>query len=357
MWDTRSRQACGLVLGAVVAAGLVAVQRAGAAPPAPIYQATALTKEAFQRLPDGAVIEARGKRFTAGELRAQARRNAEAFRAGMGPLTGPSRPGTDVLQTLVLPTRKAKLDAENARIRATFKSRNAVRPAGAGLVVATKPTVPTITEIVGTVQSGAALYIKGMNFGYDGDVVLRGLPQGVVTLALDTGNYLMPWLPDGIAVVVPEVTGIDDRPASIQVNVRNGLGSKEKPVTFYATDVIVSNVDVALLGCSQDATENRCDNTHGSYFGLHTENTLVEADALGCDHWAFTLNNGWTVESSSSFAGGVMGEAGSTFHPQQGATHFEWQICWSVRGGGPYSGNFVRYGGALNIRGHLGVPW
>ena len=84
---------------------------------------------------------------------------------------------------------------------------------------------------------------------------------------------------------------------------------------------------------------------------------LIEHDALGCDHWAFDLKNGWKVESSSSFAAGVMGEAGDTFHPPVGSTHYEWQICWSVRGDSPYSGNFAWFGGKLNILGHLGVPW
>jgi len=357
MWNLRCGRGLAFVLGAVLAAGFAPTVGAQAVRAEIVYDANQLTPEQFQRLPDGAVIVARGKRFTAAELRARARRNTEAFRTGMATVKLPERPDTDALRARFLQDQKNKLNAANARVRAQFAPHHMNKVAAATPTPPSGPAVPEITEIVGTVRPGAALYIKGKNFGYGGDVLLKGLPQGIVPLPLDTNNYLFPWLSDGVAVVVPEITGINDTAASIQVNVTNGLGSMQKPVTFWAADVIVFNVDVALLSCSQDATENRCDNSHGSFFGLHTENTLIEADALGCDKWAFTLHNGWTVYSSSYFQGGLYGEAGSTFHPAVGSMHYEWQVCWRVPGAGPYSGNFARYGGHLDIIGHLGVPW
>jgi hypothetical protein len=360
MWSTRSRHVVPLFLGVVLAAGLGPLPEARSAPVPTVYQAKGLTPDQFRRLPDDAVIEVRGKRFTAGELRVLERRNKEALKAKKGVATRQFRLDADAQRARFLQDQAAKLTAENAKLRALFAARHVAKPAAPALGATAQPTVPTITEIVGVVRPGAALYIKGLNFGYDGEVLLRGLPQGIVTLPLDTANYLFPWLGDGVAVVVPDITGINDTPASIQVNVKNGLGSKEKAVMFYATDdVQYFAVCPQLLGCGQDATENSCECSPGGGFeGHHTEYTLWEEDALGCDQWQFSLANGWVVDHGSFMAAeGEDGKVGRTFNPAPGSTHYQWQSCWWVNGAGPYSGNTATYYGWLQIHGHKGVPW
>jgi hypothetical protein len=356
MREPRTRSGWRVVLGVVLAAGLAATLRGTAAPPQQAYDARTLSKEEFQRLPDGAVVVARGKRFTAGELRARARRNAEAFQKRIAPVALPARQAGEALRTTFLQDQQRRLSAENAKVRARFAGQHRVRLGRAAPKPPPGPAVPEITEIVGLVRPGAALEIRGRNFGYDGQVLLRGLPQGIVVLPLDP-SYLFPWLEDAIAVVVPDITGVDDLTASIQVDVKNGLGSLERPVAFLATDDIIHNPPATLISCSEDATNNRCDTVGGSFSGTHDEDTLWEEDARGCDHWAFTLHNGWTVYWSHMGGGGIGGSVGITFHPAVGSTHYEWQVCWSVNGAGPYSGNTALYTGLMYIKGHKGVPW
>jgi hypothetical protein len=348
-----------VLLGLVLAAGLAATARAAAAPAQQVYDARSLSREQFQRLPDNAVIVARGKRFTAAELRARARRNAEAIRKRTAAVDPQALQAAKAVRAKFLQGQKSKLAAGNATVRARFAALHQNTLARAAIRPPPGPAVPEITEIVGAVTPGAALEIRGKNFGYDGQVLLKGLPQGIVVLPLDPG-YLFPWLQDSIAVVVPDITGVDDLPATIQVDVKNGLGSLEKPVSFLATDEIVDNPPATLISCSEDATDNRCDALMGywSFSGMHVEDTLWEVDALGCDQWTFTLHNGWTVYwSHMGGSNNPDGSVGITFYPAVGSTHYEWQACWRVNGAGPYSGNTAMYTGLLTIKGHKGVPW
>jgi hypothetical protein len=177
-------QAAVILLATAFVAGAVCAPEARSAPVETVYQAKQLTPEQFRRLPDSAVIEVRGKRFTAGELRAIERRNAGALKASKGAATKQPRLEAQAQRAKFLQGEKAKLNAENAKIRATYSARHRVRAVTA-LAGTARTVMPTITEIVGTVRPGAALYIKGMSFGNDGEVLLRGLPQGIVTLPLD----------------------------------------------------------------------------------------------------------------------------------------------------------------------------
>jgi hypothetical protein len=74
-----------------------------------------LTPQQFQSLPDNAVIEYDGKQSTAGELRARARQQKAALATEIAALDKSQREG-EGKRAKFLQDRKAKLDAENAKV-------------------------------------------------------------------------------------------------------------------------------------------------------------------------------------------------------------------------------------------------
>ena len=59
-------------------------------------------------------------------------------------------------------------------------------------------------------------------------------------------------------------------------------------------------------------------------------------------------------DTRSTLSGGSVGNPGG---PSPGSTTYEWNVCWSVNGAGPYSGNSAGYLGTVYVIGLKGFPW
>jgi hypothetical protein len=326
---------------------------AAAAAAAPIDGKT-LTKEKLLALPDGTVVQIKGKTFTAGELRTLAARSASRRR------------GTDAL--------KAKGKSDAAAVQSAFRAREASRISRANAQLAGQfagahrtlvrldtnvplaAVAPVITSISGNAEPGAALYIHGKFFGPGtdlGKVLLKGLPGGDRTLDFDP-SYLFPWQPTAIAVIVPDITKVVDQAVSIVVVRKDGMSSAPRSIPFTAAREVQSAFPNKVVQCGQDATDNAC-LAYDFFEGVHTENTFWEVDALGCDHFEATAKPPWEFEKfqiSNESSGGQVGNPGAV----RSGDLYKWQVCWTVNGAGPYSGNHAKYVGFLMIRGPKGVP-
>jgi hypothetical protein len=350
----------------IAAIFVFALGLAGAADAAETATPTAkLTREQFDRLPDSAILEIRGSKTTAGELRALGKRHAADVLAKGNEARARARGEADAFRAKFLAAEKTKLAEENARQRAEYSR---AIPSSSVKPDPTKPILPAgglqfppeVVSAPGSVKPGSVLFIKGKHFGASaGRVLLKGLPGGDRQLGFDP-TFLFPWMNDAIAVVVPgDISGIVDQPARVQVVTQTGKASNDWPVQFHATVDVAAFTGVVLVHCAKDATENRCEVDSWFFEGSHQEDTFYEEDALGCDKWKASVKLPWTLHhldwgNASSPGNGSVGNPGQ---PAAGSTSWTFQFCWTVNGAGPYSGNTAHYLATLYAVGPHGVPW
>lgn len=326
---------------------------AAAAAAAPI-DGKALTKEKLQALPDGAVVQIKGKRFTAGELRALAARSA-ASRGSTDALKQKAKGDVSAAQAAFRGQEASRVSRANAQLAGQFAGAHRSL-SGDALKQLAGAVLPVITSVSGNAEPGASLYVHGKNFGSSaqaGKVLLKGLPGGDRTLGFDP-SYTFPWIPTAIAVVVPDVEKVLDQNVSIVVVSKSGLQTAPVTIPFKAAREVQSAFPNKVVKCGQDATENAC-LAYDFFEGTHTENTWWEDDAVGCDHFEATAKPPWEFEKfqiSNKSSGGQIGNPGAV----RSGDLYKWQVCWTVNGAGPYSGNHATYVGYLMIKGPKGVP-
>ena len=317
-----------------------------------------MTRQQFDALPDTAVLDVKGRKITAGELRARSRANESRLRTLEAQAKAQARAKLDAVRAAFLSDQRKALLAANATVRSEFLRLSPPATSRLQLRVspAPGPALPKITGVTGTAKPGAALVVKGQHLGSPGQVLLNGLPGGSKTLQFDP-DLLFPWQDDQIAVVVPVATGaLQDQQATLQV-VRGDGKTTDFPLSFHAEVDIVAFTDFTNTACGQDATRNRCDHDAWEWGGAHTEDTFWEEDAAGCDRWKGVVKNGWSfhsMEIAKYVSGGSVGNPGG---PSPGSTTYEWNVCWSVNGAGPYSGNSAGYLGTVYVIGPKGFPW
>lgn len=318
-------------------------------------EARGLTKEQFKALPDTAVLRIRGKTYSVAELRALEARHAVLRAAGVPSLRQKAKGDVTAAQAAFLTEEKSRLTRMNAGLAAQFSAahRTALKvdpKAVPGVLT------PQISSVHGSVEPGASLYLEGRNFGgasEAGKVFLKGLPGGDRTLALDPA-YLFAWEPTGIGVVVPDVTGVLDQSVSIVVVTKAGLASAPKTVPFRAAREIDSAFPNKVESCGKDATDNAC-LAYDFFEGVHYEDTFWEEDSADCDQFHATAKPPWTFEKFQISNESHEGEIGNP-SPVRSGDLYRWQVCWTVNGAGPYSGNHASYVGYILIKGPKGVP-
>jgi len=306
-----------------------------------VYDAKQLTREQFDRLQDTAVIDVRGARFTARDLRAKARRNAQALQERLRAVRGKAQAQAAAFRATFLQEEKTRLEAENAQRRAGFGRLHALRVANPSLAGALAAAVanlaPQITATPASVKPGSFVFVEGQHFGDEqGTVLLKGLPGGDQALPFD-GSYLFPWMDTGIAVVIPQGTAIyDDQQVTLQVVRKDGKASAGKTVQFQSPHEVVALQPAVLEKCDDNDTYHTCEPNAMTFFGAHTEDTFWETDGIGCDKWKVNLKNGWVFHSLAYYdwsnGGGSVGNPGQ---PIAGGTSWGWQVCWTVPGSGP----------------------
>jgi len=250
----------------------------------------------------------------------------------------PERPDTDALRARFLQDQKNKLNAANARVRAQFAPHHMNKVAAA----TPRPLGPAVprSRRSSDGSTGAALYIKGKNFGMAGRTS-QGPSPGHRALPLDTTTTSS----RGCRTASPS----SSRDHRNQRHGRVDPGQRhERPRQHaeardvLAADVIVFNVDVALLSCSQ--MQRRTDATTptgpSSAFTQRTPSSKRMPWAVTSGPSLFTtldrlfefLFSGWSVRR------------GRQHVPSRvGSTHYEWQVCWRVPGAA-LLGNFAGTG-------------
>jgi hypothetical protein len=339
----------------IAAASLFLAPASHAAEP---VEAKGLTKAQFDSLPDTAVLRIRGKTYTKAELRALEARHVAARGAGLPALRQKAKSGLAAAEAAFQAEEKARLFGLNAGIASRFGSAHRVtQSVGPGDVARVAgPMTPLITGVEGKAEPGASLYVEGKNFGASGDagkVELRGLPGGTRTLAFDPA-FLFPWAPTGVAVVVPDVSGVLDQDVSIVVVTKAGTATAPRTIPFHAARVVVAAFPNTVEKCGKAATDNAC-LAYDFFEGQHYEDTFWEDDSADCDLFTAVAGPHWTFERfqiSNESSGGEIGHPGAV----RSGNDYKWQVCWSVNGAGPYSGNHASYVGYLMIRGPKGVP-
>ena len=341
-----------------LAAVTICAAFAAAAPAVGVDQpieAKGLTKEQFKALPDTAVLRIRGKTYPVAELRALETRHAALRAAGMPSLRQKAKGDVTAAQAAFRADEKSRIARLNAGLSAQFSAvhRTATKvDPKAVLGVLT----PQISSVHGSVEPGASLYVEGKDFGgtsVAGKVLLKGLPGGERNLAFDPA-YLFPWQPTGIAVVVPDVSGVLDQNVSIVVVTKGGSASAPKAVPFKAIREISSAFPNKVESCGNDATDNAC-LAFDFFEGVHYEDTFWEDDSAGCDQFHATAKLPWTFEKFQIPNDSHEGELRNPV-PVRSGDLYRWQVCWTVNGAGPYSNNHASYVGYILIKGPKGVP-
>lgn len=316
--------------------------------------AKGLTKEQFDALPDSAVLEVRGRTWTAAELRALGARNTAANAALMPALREKARIALATAQSEFLSAEKKRVEDASGLVRGVFSSRDQPGAGASADRHKDDKAKPTITKIHGTVEPGATVHVDGKDFGSDrGHVRLEGLPGGDRTLAFDQ-NVSAPWDPTGIVVIIPDVEKVLDQTVSLVVVRKDGISSAPKSVRFKAALEVTSAFPNVVVSCGQDATDNAC-LVFDFFEGTHIENTFWETDAVACDQFHATAKSPWKFDHfqiSDSSSGGEVGHPGE----EPSGDGYSWNMCWTVDGAGPDSGNHATYVGYLMIKGPKGVP-
>jgi hypothetical protein len=339
----------------VCAAALLGSTVATAAPAAAPIDAKTLSKDQFKALPDTAVLLIRGKTYSVAELRALEARHATLRAAGLPSLRQKAKSDVTAAQAAFRADEKSRIARLNAGLSAQFSAvhRTATK-VDPKAVVGVLP--PQISSVHGEVEPGATVYVEGKDFGGTseaGRVLLKGLPGGERSLAFDPA-YLFPWQPTGIAVVVPDVSGVLDQNVSIVVVRKGGSASAPKTVPFKAAREISSAFPIKVESCGKDATDNAC-LAYDFFEGVHYEDTFWEEDSADCDQFHGTAKLPWTFEKFQISNESHEGQIGNP-SPVRSGDLYRWQVCWTVNGAGPNSNNHASYVGYILIKGPKGVP-
>ena len=346
-------------VGFVLLAGLAraASGAGGAAQPPVVYEAQKLSAEEFRRLPDDAVVNVRGTRMTARDIRAKSAQESAAVKAAHAALMDRAR--TKAAETAAQFNREqaAKLSATNAASRATFARLLQFSPAKpvAGAVTAKLAVAdPVITNAPAAIQPGSLVTIEGTSLGSaPGSVVLKGLPDGDHSLPMESGTVWLDW---AVQVVVPSELGkLFSQQATLEVVRKDGRRSAPRSVRFE-TDTAMAVLDFAILRkCANAATDNDCPFAEWTFGGVHREDTLWESGAAACDAWSVALVNGWTIHHAEGHT--QMGSAADWHKAPAGSATWDFEVCWSVPGGGSYSNSATIYHYDVFITGPKSLPW
>lgn len=329
-------------LAHTLAFALLAVPLLAAAPP--VHDARSLTKEQFAALPDTAILDVKGARVTAGELRARAKRNADARAAIKPAAIAKTRARAAALAVKLSEAEASRIQAANALRQKLYAA------IGDGPHVEVRPEIRSIEP--GSIEPKAYVVLAGDGFGAKpGQVLLKGLPGGTRALEVDASG----WKPNAVAATVPDVSGVKEQSVTIEVVRKDGKTS-EKTVRFVPAKE--TRLVDTVVHCAHESTYEDCE-TDGMFYGAHTEDTLWETDGTGCDAWSVRpLKNGWVIQSfdvtEMSNGGGRVGGMQKPY-PMPATSH-AWNACWTVPGTGGYSGNTAAYLGFIEIVGPKGVP-
>jgi hypothetical protein len=321
---------------------------AHAALPANVLDGKAVTKEQFAVLPDSALIDTPSGRMTVGTLRRAQARNAAVLARRVEVMK--IEAAKDAAQTV------RQMQREDAARLITLSRKNRAEAAE----MASRPPAPAygnrpeLQSMPTTIEPGVFVALGGRGFGaVPGKVVMKGLPGGDRALAINA------WKSSVLGVTIPaDIVGVKDQTVKLQVIRQDGAATVEREVAFRAAREFVHFLPASLVTCADKATDDDCDASKG-FFGIHTNASLWETDANGCDVWQIpALQNGWTIHDwtvtpMSNGDGGVRG----VLRPKPGATEGQWAACWHVRGSGGFSSNAAGYMGSYVIAGPKGIPY
>jgi len=213
---------------------------------------------------------------------------------------------------------------------------------------------PRITSVLpfSSIRPGGGVIIQGTDFeNQPGELHLVGdFPDGHLTLTgLQWGNTFA-------AGVIPNVFGVTDQQAYLQIVTRRGQESNFVPASFVAArDIrVLPHSALTVLNCGSGELFSSCgvagsnhtvDGYHASGPGL---NSGEGRDVLVCQ-----LKNGWTFDHYEwKYQNGILGGPFGAAPDPAGSGNINLSIAWfyDVFGSAEYSLDVV-------ITGPLGVPF
>lgn len=231
---------------------------------------------------------------------------------------------------------------------------------------------PKIDDVMGTIEPGAELVIKGTGFGSAvgvASLIFKSPTFGDKTVTVKP----LEWKNKYVHGVVPDVSGFPDMLATVQVVTKDGRASELFPVTFKARRVVLTlGADDIAPDCAHTSKGDVCQGK-GSRFqcGPPSVDTsgLVAGDTInaehhsgmcvscywGDDHYAVTLKNGW-VFHDWGWWWHTHGSTDLDRVPPVGFTLGATSATFKIHWGTGYCA-WVRYGITLLIFGPEGVPF
>jgi hypothetical protein len=249
------------------------------------------------------------------------------------------------------------------------------------------------------VSPGGKLVVQGSNFnstsGQPGQVVLKlgsKIPVTYIQLGSTNASFHQPYIERQLTVlgwadshafaqIPPDITGVMDGPATLEIWRDDGAKSSTFAVAFTAarTLQILPLDDVALQSCQAAADTNLCNHWSDSSqlnippkfsffasFSIFAQHAMfidnLQDPSKGIDKYSFNLVNGWTLDNSYQLENGY----GSSYGCSQDAPVNEQFQGSKPNGSTPKSSTVTiqwhaacntKYAIALHITGPVGVPW
>jgi hypothetical protein len=156
--------------------------------------------------------------------------------------------------------------------------------------------LPKITALfpLSRITPGGAVIVGGEGFGPQPNQfrLVGNFPGGAVALTVDT------WSDTGVSGFVPQVTGVRDQPAGLQVINSGGRASALWPVSFTAARETVFVKGRGRADCSNEGGYNRCtfDALNLTIAGSHFPGGPSLSGASGTDTFILTLEPGCVFE-------------------------------------------------------------
>jgi hypothetical protein len=312
------------------------------------------------RQPDTASATIRGKSVTAGQVRqaiqAYAARHGKPHvraAARSSTATGLSESALQAQNRSLLSAFQQESKALGSPAQQATMKASAVRTSGTSGTVLTDRSAtgalqagpcssspPGLASLTGAAQPGGILILKGRCFGSaQGQVRMYGaFPGRYVSLKIDM------WADVGVAATVPpDLSGVLDQTARLQIVRADGSASNEEKMAFIARreSLQVPTSLVQLVRCSsgQDCTgqvglDGR---TAVSAFHVYTDDSEGPAFSSGVpggnDTWQVRVGNGWalnTLELGNAF-GSFQVSGFDQGPPDSAAFKIDWLTTpWSV---------------------------
>jgi hypothetical protein len=224
------------------------------------------------------------------------------------------------------------------------------------LLTALPPAPPKIDEIfpLSSITPGGVVAVRGSGFGDKfGEFYLKFATSGIIFRIWNSPGLWKDHVVSGL--MDPDSSGLQDEDATLYVKTAAGAVSNGVPVKFRARrDVkLLANGD-GVTTCSSAATENGCGCSF-TFCGSHLESYPSEHTSV--DSFAFSLKNGWVVDSYKMAQGGNNGWV-KLSGVVEGADSGTIRATWHVDGVVP----LVDYSSAhyyleVYITGPAGIPY